>query len=82
MAMTGNVKAKYESLGGANGLLGRPVGDEERYPSDRAFLQLFEHGAIYWPLLFTDAGLSLDCYELHGAIYAAWSALPQDVSTT
>jgi len=79
MAMTQNVREKYEALGGPHSFLGEPVGDMERVPNDRSFFQQFEYGAIFWPLIFTDAGLNLACFEIHGAIYQAWKALPHDI---
>jgi len=79
MAMTQNVREKWEHLGGANGFLGQSVGEEDRILNERAFCQQFEHGAIFWPLIFTDVGLNLTCYEIHGCIFEAWKALPPNI---
>jgi hypothetical protein len=44
----GEIRAKYEALGGAAGPLGLPVTDESQTPDDVGRFNHFERGSIYW----------------------------------
>lgn len=44
----GDIRAKYNALGGAAGLLGMPVTDERRAPDGAGRYNNFDHGSIYW----------------------------------
>ncbi|HYR10913.1 MAG TPA: hypothetical protein VEQ60_24245 [Longimicrobium sp.] len=46
--MHGEIRAKYEALGGAAGPLGLPVTDEKIAPDQEGRYSHFEHGSIYW----------------------------------
>ncbi len=44
----GEIRAKYEALGGATGPLGLPQTDETKAPDGVGRFNHFEHGSIYW----------------------------------
>lgn len=44
----GDIRAKYQALGGASGPLGLPLTDETVAPDGRGRYNHFEHGSIYW----------------------------------
>lgn len=44
----GAIRAKYNALGGAAGLLGMPVTDEQGAPDGAGRYNHFDHGSIYW----------------------------------
>ena len=44
----GDIRAKYNALGGANGLLGLPVTDETGTPDGVGRFNHFQGGSIYW----------------------------------
>jgi hypothetical protein len=44
----GDIKAKYDALGGAAGALGLPQTDESGSPDQVGRFNHFEHGSIYW----------------------------------
>ena len=44
----GEIRAKYEALGGAAGALGLPLTDETGTPDGVGRYNHFEHGSIYW----------------------------------
>jgi hypothetical protein len=55
------IDKKYKKLGGANGILGPPVGEEKEFTNGGHFRQ-FKNGAIYWSLQY-------GAREVHGAIW-------------
>jgi hypothetical protein len=62
------IRAKWESLGGANGFLGSPTTDELPTPDGVGRFNHFQGGSIYWT---PDTG----AWEVHGAIRDKWAAL-------
>src|SRR5882757_1514370 len=44
----GDIRAKYNFLGGANGILGMPVSDERGTPDGIGRYNHFKNGSIYW----------------------------------
>ena len=48
IAVHGAIRAKWGSLGGATGVMGRATGIEACFLRDGGCFQAFEHGRIYW----------------------------------
>jgi hypothetical protein len=66
------IDERYAELGGANGFLGAPAGDEEYTDlQHRMRFRVFERGAIYWFLRTTPPQV----YEVHGAVWERYQAL-------
>jgi hypothetical protein len=65
-AVWGAIKARYDSLGAAGGLLGYPVTDEAevRDGASKPFgrVSAFQHGVVYW-------SSATGAHEVHGAIF-------------
>jgi uncharacterized protein with LGFP repeats len=63
---------RYAELGGSNGFLGAPVGDED-YTDDShdVRFRVFEYGAIYWVLRTAPTQV----HEIHGAIWQLYQTL-------
>ncbi|PPK98617.1 LGFP repeat-containing protein [Kineococcus xinjiangensis] len=61
----GDIGLRYESLGGAGGLLGHPTTPEIRTPDGRGAYVQFERGSIYW-------SPATGSWEVHGDVRAAW----------
>jgi hypothetical protein len=59
------IAAKYQSLGGAKGVLGKWVSMEMTTPYGGAIYQKFQNGAIYW-------SFGTGAHELHGMIWVEW----------
>lgn len=63
------IKARYQSLGGARGVLGGPVSNITICPDRIGFFQHYKkNGSIYW-------NPSTGAHEVHGAIRKRWSGL-------
>jgi hypothetical protein len=63
-----SVRAKWESLGGANGFLGSPTTDELPTPDGVGRFNHFQGGSIYW-------APQTGAWEGHGAIRDKWASL-------
>ena len=73
------IDERYAALGGPNGFLGQSVSDEQPTPDGRARVHIYETGAIYWIILDrSGAGMGLDTYEVHGAIWLLYQALEKE----
>ena len=64
----GAILARYQSLGGARGFLGRPLSNELTTPNPAGRYSVFEGGSIYWTA-------ATGAWEVHGAIFEDWAAL-------
>jgi hypothetical protein len=64
----GDIRAKYDFLGGATGVLGFPVTDETGTPDRPGRYNHFQGGSIYWT---QNTGPMM----VHGAIRDRWAAL-------
>lgn len=64
--VVGKINEKYLALGGCDGFLGVPLGDEQKTPDGIGRYSVFTNGSIYW---HPSAG----AFEVHGAIRGAWA---------
>lgn len=72
--MTTAIDRKYEELGGGNGFLGRPKGDEKSTPYGlEGAYRIYDNGSIYW-------SPGTGAHEVHGAIREAWGDLGYEQS--
>lgn len=62
------ISLKYASLGGADGVLGPKVGDQQMTPDGVGYYQTYQRGVIY----FTK---ETEAHEVHGEILAKWAEL-------
>ncbi|HEU0102638.1 MAG TPA: hypothetical protein VFR07_09995 [Mycobacteriales bacterium] len=68
VVVKGAILARYESLGGARGFLGRALTDELSTPNGVGRYNVFEGGSIYW-------SPGSGAHEVHGLIREKWGAL-------
>lgn len=62
----GDILAKYEAMGGINGILGAPKSSENPLPDGKGRSSVFEHGSIYW-------SPQTDAHSIGGAIRDKWA---------
>ncbi len=67
-SVQGAIAAKWRSLGGESGILGRPLTDETKAPDGVGRYNHFSGGSIYWTP-------QKGAWEVHGAIRDKWAAL-------
>lgn len=65
------IPQKYNELGGAKGVLGKPLTGLTRCPDRVGYFIHYEHGSIYW---------NGDTHEVHGAVYDKWASLGWEAS--
>ena len=66
--LQGDIRAKWETLGGAQGFLGKPQTGVITTPDNKGLYAHFQGGSIYWT---HETG----AYEVHGAIRRKWKSL-------
>ncbi|MBO0883623.1 MAG: aryl-sulfate sulfotransferase, partial [Mycobacterium sp.] len=64
----GDIRDRYNALGGAGGFLGLPTSDETAVSDGRGRFNSFQGGAIYWTS-------TTGAHEVHGAFGFVWSVL-------
>ena len=64
----GQIRAKYEALGGCGSFLGAPITEETKTPDGVGRFNVFQNGSIYWT---AETG----AFEVHGAIRDKWKEL-------
>jgi uncharacterized protein with LGFP repeats len=66
----GGISARFQALGGPQGVLGYPLSDEGDASDKTGRWNQFENGVIFWK----DTN-SLGAHEVHGAILTKWKSL-------
>src|SRR5262249_31992955 len=66
------IDAKYAALGGAQGVLGPPAGNESFCSDLTGQFREYQRGVIYW-------SPSTDAHEVHGAILQKWHQLSREL---
>lgn len=64
-AVYGEIKKKYDALGGRSGFLGKPLTDETGTPDGIGRYNVFDNGSIYW-------SPNTAAHEVHGNIRNKW----------
>lgn len=73
MAMQREIQDKWESMGGADGVLGSPDGGSKKTISGGGYYQRFQRGTIYWNSVS-------GAFEVHGGVHIKYMELGYEVS--